>query len=108
VDWLGPAQGARDAVVFAFDAHHAWRGDIPDPADDVSRLAKCSHGLPWRAPHPAHGLDCIPGVGIGWANAEFEAARGYEEVQARRCQDVWKAEMGTYPDSRTRSVLAAA
>jgi hypothetical protein len=84
VGWRGPAHGAGDAVVFAFDAHHAWRGDIPDPADDVNRLAKRSHGLRWRAPHPAHGRDCIPGVGIGWTNAEFEAARG-QKVQARRC-----------------------
>ena len=80
----GSRIGAGDAVMFAFDAHHAWREDIPDPADDVNRLAKRSHGLRWRAPHPAHGLDCIPGVGIGWTNAEFEAARG-QKVQARRC-----------------------
>ena len=103
--------GAGDAVVFAFDAHHAWRGDIPDPADDVNRLAKRSHGLRWRAPHTPPWPRLHP---RRWYRLDQCRVRSGQRTEGsssplpelQECRGVRKAELRTYPDSRTRSVLA--
>ncbi len=57
---LRAALGAVDAVVLAVDAHAPARRDVPDPADDVDRLAQRVDALPRRQPLPAHRLDRRP------------------------------------------------
>jgi hypothetical protein len=56
----GPALGAAHPVVRAGDADAAALADVPDPADDVDRLAQRVDGLAGREPPAAHRLDPVP------------------------------------------------